>query len=951
MNLVLNLLGGFDLRNEDGSLVEIGPKKAKALLAYLALAPDQRHARDKLAALLWEESAVAQARLSLRGALVSLRKALPDPDSVLITNADTVAVDSANLRVDVLEFLELAQTAKPQAWEQAVNLYRGEFLEGLNPRSFAFEDWLMEQRHQLREHALQTTVALLNHYDTTPAFEPAIGFALRALALDPLRESVQRMLMKLYARQGRYGMALKQYRLCRTLLRRELGVTPEVETERLYREISHRRNQPAPDRDQDPVGDSAKELTVRTSLETSLPAAFVSLSPVPGRGFVGRHNERRQILTACEACLETGYGQAFLIRGEAGIGKSRLVTELRTAAAVLGFCTREVLILDLGTAAGGYVLRDLVRELLRVPAAADAASLEQSALALLGESFRTTGQEQVLLNDLLDVAQPPALRIIDDAMDANARHQGKQRLVQGLIESLSKRQPLFLVVEDIHWATATILGYLAKVAGTVNHCPALLVMTSRTEGEPLDPAWRGATHGAPLSTIDLGPLHRAESRQLVEQLDAASDAFSESCIERAGGNPLFLEQLLRMDRNSRGDIPDSIQNIVQARLQKLARPDRAAAQAAAVLGQCWVLEALRQLLDDPDYPIDNLIVQRMLRSDRAEYTFTHALIRDGVYASLTPVTRRHLHRRAAAWFRERDAVLYAEHLERAQDQGAAAAYLAAASARAKTYQTDHALELIQRGLALTQDPAIRYGLIHLQAELFLATGALVEAAEKFSKALGLATTDIQRCRAWIGLAECENTRDGFDQVLEILDQAERAAATDDHAELAQIYVLRGNTFFTLGRMDDCRYNHERALSHARNAASAALEARALSGLGDAYYQQGRMRTSRRYYEHCIAVCDKHGLGRIKVANLWGPSITLFYHLDLGSVVRDCEAAVTSAKHVHNRRAEMVALDALAEVLYYVADFSGAEARARQALELSRVLGSKMFLILTDSVGY
>ena len=106
---------------------------------------------------------------------------------------------------------------------------------------------------------------------------------------------------------------------------------------------------------------------------------------------------------------------------------------------------------------------------------------------------------------------------------------------------------------------------------TVAECPAMLVMTSRVEGDPLDHAWRGSTHGSPLLTIDLGPLHEEEAIVMAGAYVDATEQFAKSCIERAEGNPLFLEQLLRSaEERGEEDMPASIQSLVLARMDRLS---------------------------------------------------------------------------------------------------------------------------------------------------------------------------------------------------------------------------------------------------------------------------------------------------------------------------------------------------------------------------------------------
>jgi DNA-binding SARP family transcriptional activator len=223
--LSLTLLGGF--RAEvDGRPIAL-PKKARALLAYLALSPGP-HSRTRLAALLWGASGDEQARNSLRQALYLIRRALAEPRLDLLGHdADTVTLDPRALDVDALAFCRLAAHGSDHACASAVELYRGPLLEGASVDEPPFETWLAAERSRLHEQALTLLSAILDRRLASPAPDEAIDVAVRLLALDPLQERAHRALMRLYAGQGRRADALRQFRGCAELLRRELGVEPE----------------------------------------------------------------------------------------------------------------------------------------------------------------------------------------------------------------------------------------------------------------------------------------------------------------------------------------------------------------------------------------------------------------------------------------------------------------------------------------------------------------------------------------------------------------------------------------------------------------------------------------------------------------------------------------------------------------------------------------------------
>src|SRR5262250_2764914 len=281
--LQLRLLGGFDLQAGPGQAVPIRLKKAQALLAYLACHPGRSHRREKLATLLWPEMDDWQARANLRKVLFVLRPRLSVVSPSLRLDEDTVTLDTAALDVDVLAFQRLARRADPEALQQAVDLYRGDLLEGLGVTEAPFEEWLAAERERLREFALEALAKVLAHQTKSEASD-AVATALRLLALDPLQEAVHRALMRLYVRDGRRDAALRQYQSCVDTLRRELSVEPEAETRQLYQEVLRSRATP-----------SKAARTAMAHLEVLAPQVLPPSSPLPDEApMFGRQSGHRR---------------------------------------------------------------------------------------------------------------------------------------------------------------------------------------------------------------------------------------------------------------------------------------------------------------------------------------------------------------------------------------------------------------------------------------------------------------------------------------------------------------------------------------------------------------------------------------------------------------------------------------------------------------------------------
>ena len=660
--------------------------------------------------------------------------------------------------------------------------------------------------------------------------------------------------------------------------------------------------------------------------------------------FVGRKAELRQFAGALDSCRETGTGQTVFVRGEAGIGKTRLVEEFTAIAEGPGFASHKSLVLDFGVGKGQDAIRALVRSLFGIASGADKAVRAAAVERTLAEGLLEPDR-QVYLNDLLDLPQPTEMRAMYEAMDNATRNRGKRGTVGALIKGTSARQPVLVTVEDIHWADALTLAHLATISSTVKDCPAVLVMTSRIEGDPIDQTWRSTTRGSPLMTIDLAPLRNDEAIAFVGELIDATTPFAMRCVERAEGNPLFLEQLLHSAETTMEDsLPGSVQSIVLARIDNLDAPDKRALQAASVIGQRFSLDVLCHLIESPQFTCTGLIEHFLVRPEGEDYLFAHALVREGVYSSLLRARRCELHRKAAEWFAERDSMLKAEHLDRADDPAAPRTYLEAAEAQASEFRYERARQLVERGLELATDQAAKYDLTCFRGDILRDLGSIADSIDAFRNALEFSDDDVKKCRAWIGMAAGMRIVDRYDEAFEALDLAESAAINHGlTGDLAQIHSHRGNLYFPLGDIDGCVEQHTLARKYAREASSPESEARALSGLGDANYMRGRMITAHDNFHRCVELCRQHGLGRIEVANLAMRGVTQMYQNHLTAALHDCRAAIEAAAKVGHQRAELIARSGvMGFMLIDMSDFAGAREENELGLQLARRLGAKRF---------
>jgi tetratricopeptide (TPR) repeat protein len=393
-------------------------------------------------------------------------------------------------------------------------------------------------------------------------------------------------------------------------------------------------------------------------------------------------------------------------------------------------------------------------------------------------------------------------------------------------------------------------------------------------------------------------------------------------------------------------IPGTIQSVVLARLDGLPPPDKAALQAASVLGLRFDLAALRHLLQDAGYDCATLQARDLVKREAADagrWMFGHALIRDGAYASVLHSGRRALHLRAADWYAAKDATLHAEHLDRADDPRAGEAYLAAAQAEAAALRVDSALRLLRRGAELDAPPPVRHALAQLEGDLCRDIGDAVNAIAAFERALPLAGNDAQTCAAWIGIAAGHRVTSAVEPAFAALDRAQAVAERSGlDRERSRIHYLRGNLYFAQGNGVACRAEHERALAFAQASGDPECEAQALSGLGDANYANGTMRAAHAAFLRCVEICDQHGLARFAIMNQAMLAIIDTWLGNGDAALQRLARTRVTARELRHRLAEAMNEEVTGWMLISHGRFDEAHVHLTLGLALSREIGARRY---------
>jgi DNA-binding SARP family transcriptional activator/predicted ATPase len=835
--LTLALFGGFQGRLDASAPLMLPTRKTQALVAFLALPPGRSHPRERLASLLWGDMGESRARRCLRQALFMLRKALGEGSAALVIEGETVALDPALVEVDAVEFEGQIADGTPAALERASTLYRGELLEGLALLEAPFEEWLLAERERLGEMALEALAKLLRHQRAAGATQAALQTALRLLALDPLQEPVHRMVMRLYAQLGRRGSALRQYQVCLGVLQRELSVEPETTTKQLYREILRQQTS-------DVAAHLESPTTVRAvPAEEPAPPAETLPRELP---LVGRQAEIQRLREMLDQAWD-GHGHVAALIGEAGVGKSRLLAEVAAEAVarggrvLVGRCYEAEQILPFAS----WV------DALRV-ARVDA---EREVLESLDPSYLT--ELARLLPGLGVPGHGPGLSPVD-----------YRRLFESLahlVRHLVLRQPMVLVLEDLHWGDEMSLRLLPFLGHRLRTWPLLAVGTVREEelaGMPiLRHTLEDLARDNHLVELRLAPLSKEETLTLVRTVaraqghEALTTELAEQVWVISEGNPFAVVETVRAlpegfvaVQSTKLAVPKKVREIIIRHLDSLSERGRHLATVAAVIGREFEFSLLRRSADLEDHEaaesLEELVRRRILHSVGDRFDFTHDRIREVAYDRLLRERQRALHARIADSMETLYADRLAEQVERLAHHAArgelgekAVAYLSQAGAKAfaNSAHTD-ALAYFTQALALLGTLAPGAARDREELSLRLALGPALQATrgyatpeveQNYARARQLADevgTPVQRFQArwgiWLVASHRASASAALELGRELLALAEHledpALLLEGHHALWPVLVWLGNANAARRHLDQgmALYDKTRHRSHA-----------------------------------------------------------------------------------------------------------------------------------------
>ncbi|UJR83947.1 serine/threonine-protein kinase PknK [Sandaracinus amylolyticus] len=437
--------------------------------------------------------------------------------------------------------------------------------------------------------------------------------------------------------------------------------------------------------------------------------------------FVGRDKELAAIEAMLAEVIEEGAPRGVLVTAAPGVGKSRLGRELSARMRARG----DVRVIEASaevTSARSVnaTTRALVRAAAGLPPHAPGARVDPrdgERLRVYLRSLPLDDRERVadLLCDLIGAPpSEPGIVLAAARGDAELTSRWTRRSVREWLAAECARAPVVLVIEDLHWADEVTLGHLGDALRVRGMCPLLVVALARPEvRDHLRTPWPHTTH------LTLGELGARASERLVRAalgLDTSSETIAR-IVERAGGNPLFLEELARFVRERRAasdavssrrkTLPPTIAAVLHARLDDLSADRRRVLRAASVLGDRFLAEGVAAIAGESvsvvERTLQAIAARGMVERTDEGWAFSHALVREAAYATISPDDAPTAHVRAADWLEGRgdpDPREMLAHVERAKDPEREAHWLLRATARAWDAGADReTFELAARGLA------------------------------------------------------------------------------------------------------------------------------------------------------------------------------------------------------------------------------------------------------------
>jgi transcriptional regulator with AAA-type ATPase domain/tetratricopeptide (TPR) repeat protein len=632
--------------------------------------------------------------------------------------------------------------------------------------------------------------------------------------------------------------------------------------------------------------------------------------------FVGRQHDLELLQGRLQSAV-AGRGQVVGIVGEAGLGKSRLLQEFRQSLGpevryVEGRC------LPYGSAIPYLPLLDILRAHCGIVDADSPKTIVEKVRRGLEEVGMDPAENAPYLLQLLGIRDGTERLVVlsPEAIKARTFETQRQLGLKG-----SRRRPLVLAIENVHWIDKTSDEYLGALVDSLAGAPILLVLTYRPGYRP---AWIEKSYATQIALQPLGGADGASIvRSMLETADPAA-ALTSVIVAKAEGNPLFLEELALAVGEQHGGtgalrIPDTLHEVLSNRIQRLSEDCRRVLQAAAVLGREFSLRLLAELWQEPGGLEPHLVDLRRLEfvyeksgAEEPAYVFRHALTQDVAYQGLAPGRRRALHAAAARALEAQ----YADRLEEAYDR-VAHHYARAEDAHRAIHYLTRSAEKAARSYAHTE-----------------AVAALRD-ARSFVERMAPGERDRTGVELALRQAHSEYFLGRFADTLALLDgQHDTVERLHDPALAGAYYFWLAHTQSHLGRHDAAVSAAERAIAEARRAGDAPTLGKAHYVLARSGFWSGRLHQSVAEGREAVAIlegtAERWWLGLAH----WGVAFGLGFLGDFRPALEAAARADALGRAIGDPRLETYAAWTAGWLQAALGDLDAALAACRRSLERS-----------------
>ena len=920
--LNIEMLGQFRLVYKGEVVTTVNTHRLQSLLAYLILNIGTPQSRQHLSFLFWPDSNESQARTNLRQLLHHLHAALPDADRFLQADTRTLRWrNDADCSLDVKEF-EMAITRAREAekgnnpgkerefLEKAAQLYRGDLLPGL------YDEWIEAERRRMAENRTAVLNRLILLLERSREFVAAIPYAERLLDSDPLSEASHQNLIRLHILNADRAAALLAYQRCVAVLRRELNVEPGPSTRRLHEQLMNLESVQT-----EAPPDNSRPMTAQFPL-------------------IGRQKELNDLLDSWTQVIQ-GHASFVLLVGEPGIGKTRLTEELaawlrrRNVSTAYARCYEAEAHLAFAPVTQWLRSQSVLSGLPGLPA------------AQLSELVR-------VLPELL--VEHPKLSPPQPLTESWQRRHFFEGMAQAL---LNTRQPLLLILDDIHWCDRETLEFLQFLLRFASQAPLLMVGTARIEelgnAHPVTPLIREFLRDDLLHEVLLPRLNSEQTATLAAGVSSQKlDTISLAHIYRESeGNPLFVIESVRagltsgenppdnLGKNagsihSGGSLPPKVHAVLSARLAQLSAPARELVGVAATIGRAFTIELLvtaSHRSEESLAPVlDELWERRVIqRQGEDTYDFSHDKLREVAYGEVGPARQRLLHRWVAEALErisasDLDAVSshLARHYEQSGLTGQAIPYYhRAAKSSQRVYADNEAIGYLTRALELLESLPQTKMRDELELELLISLGPSLTVIR------GYAASEVGRTYSRARLL-CEFTK--------AMDQS--------------FPVLWGSWVFHVvrGELLAAKELASRFFHLAENQEDPTILAAGHFTMGCTLFQLGDLKQARTHFEQALARYDPEHYPFLLHA--YGPELGVFCLSYLAhtlwilgnpdQAMERSASALSRAQELAHPFSAALALDYLALLHQFLNDPVGAKERADQAAALCDEYGFRYY---------